>query len=198
MSSYHLEKMVTEGRFREDLYYRLNVFSLELPSLRERLEDIIELIPLFLHEYSLANDQAVPRIMRDVMQALLDYYWPGNVRQLRNIIERLSILQENGVITWDHLPAALKIAHERNTDSHTKSHSPSTELSSAYVASTASPSASNQTKSDTHGMHNEYVPARYGREGDVEKTKIMQALERTYGNKKAAAHLLGSGIPIPI
>lgn len=93
----NLEKMVTEGRFREDLYYRLNVFSLELPSLRERLEDILELVPLFLHEYSLANDQAVPRIMPDVMQALLDYYWPG-LTFVSSVT--LSILQENGVITW--------------------------------------------------------------------------------------------------
>lgn len=188
----NLERMVAEGRFREDLYYRLNVFSLELPSLRERLEDILELVPIFLHEYSLANDHAVPRIMPDVMQALLDYHWPGNIRQLRNIIERLSILQENGVITWEHLPAALKTAHERNSDNQTHSGSlSSTELSSTYIVSTVSPSNGNQTRSDTYGVHNEYVPARFGREGDKEKTKILQALERTYGNKKAAAQLLG-------
>ncbi|AYK06667.1 sigma-54 interaction domain-containing protein [Brevibacillus laterosporus] len=188
----NLEKMVAEGRFREDLYYRLNVFSLELPSLRERSEDILELVPIFLHEYSLTNNQAVPRIMPDVMQALLDYHWPGNIRQLRNIIERLSILQENGVITWEHLPAALKNAHERNSDHPAKSSSSSaTELSSAYIAATVSPSASSQTTSEIYGLHNEYVPARLEKGSDMEKTKILQALERTYGNKKAAAELLG-------
>ncbi|TPG91659.1 PAS domain-containing protein [Brevibacillus laterosporus] len=189
----NLEKMVAEGRFREDLYYRLNVFSLELPSLRERPEDILELVPIFLHEYSLANDQAVPRIMPDVMQALIDYHWPGNIRQLRNIIERLSILQENGVITWEHLPAALKIAHERSVDKQTQSGSflSSTEMSSTYVTTTVSPVAVHQTKPDTYGVHYEYAPPRFGREGDVEKTKIIQVLERTYGNKKAASQLLG-------
>jgi len=160
-----LEQMVAEGRFREDLYYRLNVFSMEIPPLRERREDIPELVQIFIHEYSVTHEQPVPRIAPDVMQALFDYHWPGNIRELRNVMERLSILQEGGVIQLEHLPGPIRTQAEFSTP---------LPLHNGYAAPlrTASPAFS------------ELNPAS-------ERERILAVLDRTYGNKKAAAELLG-------
>lgn len=157
-----LEQMVAENSFREDLYYRLNVFSLEIPSLRDRVEDIPELVQIFLQEYSNANEQPVPRLATEVMQALLEYSWPGNIRQLRNVIERLSILQEGGVVLFEHLP--LSIRSQLSTQP----------VHSNGAAAIPSPGQPTVTTLD-----------------EQEKVQIMETLQRTYGNKKAAAELLG-------
>ncbi|MDA5109135.1 sigma 54-interacting transcriptional regulator [Brevibacillus thermoruber] len=164
-----LEHMVAEGRFREDLYYRLNVFTLEIPPLRERREDIPELVQMFLHEYAIANEQPVPRIAPEVMHALIDYAWPGNIRQLRNVIERLSILQEGGVILPEHLPSAIR----------TRTMAPPPAVLPLTPPYAPVPHAS---------------PAGYSFAPDPalsERERILSALDRTYGNKKAAADLLG-------
>lgn len=164
-----LEHMVAEGRFREDLYYRLNVFTLEIPPLRERREDIPELVQMFLHEYAIANEQPVPRIAPEVMHALIDYAWPGNIRQLRNVIERLSILQEGGVILPEHLPSAIR----------TRTMAPPPAVLPLTPPYAPVPHAS---------------PAGYAFAPDPalsERERILSALDRTYGNKKAAADLLG-------
>lgn len=166
-----LEKMVADGLFREDLYYRLNVFTLEIPSLRERREDIPELVQIFLHEYAIAHEHPVPRVSPEVMQALYDYSWPGNIRQLRNVIERLSILQENGLILYDQLPSSIRMQ----------------QLEQPVIPQPRFSSA------DTHPIASaSYAASRPGFEpGGSEKERILAALERTYGNKKAAAVLLG-------
>ncbi|MFS0556169.1 sigma-54 interaction domain-containing protein [Brevibacillus sp. 179-C9.3 HS] len=168
-----LEQMVADGRFREDLYYRLNVFSLEIPPLRERREDLPELVQIFIHEYSVAHDHSVPRIAPEVMQALFEYNWPGNIRQLRNVIERLSILQENGVILPEHLPSVIR------------SHAEPTHVSviKPIVGTYAQPTPTPPSIMRPSLAHNPQ-PA-------TEKERILAALERTYGNKKAAAELLG-------
>lgn len=159
-----LEQMVAEGKFREDLFYRLNVFSLEIPPLRERKEDIPGLVQIFLNEYSVAHEHPVPRLAPEVMQAMHDYSWPGNIRQLRNIIERLSILQENGMILYEHLPLSMK--------SHMPTLLPKT--SSALI----------QEPSFLETAHPVYDETQ-------DRKRILNALDRTYGNKKAAAQLLG-------
>jgi len=159
-----LEEMVAQGRFREDLFYRLNVFSLEIPPLRERKEDILELVQIFIHEYSITHEQPVPRISPEVMQMLYDYAWPGNIRQLRNVMERLSILQEGGMILLEHLPASIRA--ERTERVH--------ELITQLPLSAP-----------------RLIPPRMEESKMNEKERILAALERTYGNKKAAADLLG-------
>lgn len=159
----NLEQMVAEERFREDLFYRLNVFSLEIPPLRRRKEDILELVQIFMHEYSITNGQPVPRIAPEVMQALYEYAWPGNIRQLRNVMERLSILQEGGIILLDHLPASIRL------DRPTREPEPP-------VHPLSDPSL---------------IPVSQGDGKMNERERIVAAIERTYGNKKAAAELLG-------
>jgi len=94
---------VQTGRFREDLYYRLNVVSMTLPSLRERKEDIPLLIEHFLQQCRITDQQA-KRISREAMQSLADYPWPGNVRELANTIERLQILTPGDTISFEDLP----------------------------------------------------------------------------------------------
>jgi Nif-specific regulatory protein len=109
-----LQKAIERGHFREDLYYRLNVFPIHLPPLRERCDDVLPLAEAFIQEIGRSIGRPPAGISREARHALLDYHWPGNVRELRNILERAAILCDGGLITTEHLalgpparPAAL-------------------------------------------------------------------------------------------
>lgn len=106
-SNRDLLEEVEAGRFREDLYYRLNVVTVYIPPLRERREDIPELVGYFLRYYNEKNRRHVPFIHPDAMRALQAYDWPGNVRELQNYIERAVILAPGDEITCDLLPDAV-------------------------------------------------------------------------------------------
>lgn len=99
-----LEKAVKEGRFREDLFYRLNVIPLHIPPLRKRREDIPLLIDYFAHEFARKRKREPLRFSKQAMDAFLRYDWPGNVRELRNLIERLTILVNSDVVSLNDLP----------------------------------------------------------------------------------------------
>ena len=99
-----LEAALARGDFREDLYYRLRVFEIRLPALRERREDIFPLAEAFLEEIGPAVGRPAAGISREAQGALLSYAWPGNVRELRNALERATILCDGGLITVEHLP----------------------------------------------------------------------------------------------
>ncbi len=103
-----LREEVDRGRFREDLYYRLNIFRLTLPPLRQRREDIPLLIDEFLGRHERAGRRA--RLSREVMRFFLDYPWPGNIRELENVIERCVFLAEDGRITLEDLPEEMLTA----------------------------------------------------------------------------------------
>ncbi len=94
---------VSEGRFREDLYYRLNVISIFLPPLRDRRDDIPLLVEHFLDKHRYQPNSGPARISQGAMSRLMDYDWPGNVRELENMIERSTVLSQGGVITEDHI-----------------------------------------------------------------------------------------------
>ena len=98
-----LRKAIERGAFREDLYYRLNVFALKLPPLRDRRDDILPLSEAFIHEIGRNIGRPPSGISRDARQALVDYDWPGNVRELRNMLERAAILADGGLIASEHL-----------------------------------------------------------------------------------------------
>ncbi len=100
------------GRFREDLYFRLNVFCLQLPPLRERIEDIPLLAEHFLKRYDSGNEYNPLRIEPDTVRCLMAYHWPGNVRELENAIERACILCDGGSVTSSCLPASLRLRDE--------------------------------------------------------------------------------------
>jgi len=102
-----LDVALARGQFREDLYYRLRVFEIRLPPLRERREDILPMAEAFLEELGPAVGRPAAGISRQAHEALLTYPWPGNVRELRNVLERASILCDGGLITLDHLPVGV-------------------------------------------------------------------------------------------
>jgi transcriptional regulator with GAF, ATPase, and Fis domain len=98
-----LQLAMTQGHFREDLYYRLNVFAIQLPALRDRRDDIMPLTEAFLTEFAQRFGRPPAGLSRDARQLLVEYRWPGNVRELHNILERAAILCEGGLITPEHL-----------------------------------------------------------------------------------------------
>jgi DNA-binding NtrC family response regulator len=102
-----LKSLVDEGRFREDLYYRLNVINIKLPSLRERKEDIPLLVEFFAKKYCDDNAKPLYRVSSEVLKVLMDYHWPGNVRELENVIERAVVLSQGEMIGRDLLPEAI-------------------------------------------------------------------------------------------
>lgn len=144
-----LEKLIKDGQFREDLYYRLNVVSIPIPPLRERIEDLPELVQLFLQESALKYKKPIPDIDPEVMVTFMHSSWSGNIRQLKNTIERLLILADDNRITSAQLPNDL-VRREYQTPLQERDN----------------------------------VPAD-------ERSKLIQALKKTYGNKMAAAKLLG-------
>ena len=158
-----LQKMIQLGQFREDLFYRLNVFAIQLPPLRERRDDVLALSEAFLKELGRSIGRPPAGISRDARDRLMEYHWPGNVRELRNILERAAILCEGGLITTAHLtltPASLA--------------SPASPASLASPASPASPAG-----------------APSGELQSVERAMIEQALKAAKFNKSKAAKQLG-------
>ena len=104
----NLEQKIKDGTFREDLFYRLNIVSLNIPPLRERREDIIPLIDYFVEKYAKENGREKLSLSRETVDLLLKYNFPGNVRELENIVERAVVLSRNDVITLNDLPNVVK------------------------------------------------------------------------------------------
>lgn len=104
----NLEELIAQGRFREDLYYRLNVVSVSLPPLRERREDIVELTMHFLHRAAKANGKSSIDLDDDAFAALQGYHWPGNIRELQNVIERAVVLADDSLIRLEDLPVEIR------------------------------------------------------------------------------------------
>ncbi len=157
-----LEDEVTEGRFREDLYYRLNVISIDLPALKDRPSDIPVLAYHFLKKYATEFDKQVLDISPDVLQRLLRHPFNGNVRELENIIERAVALEEGDSISMMSMPPGIS------------------EASQSYQLSNI---GSGQLPDDGVNLD--------GLISDIERRLIEQALERTGGRKQDAARLLG-------
>jgi transcriptional regulator with GAF, ATPase, and Fis domain len=161
-----LERAIANNQFREDLYYRLNVFAIRLPPLRERRDDILPLSEVFLLEIGRGLGRPPAGISRDARQTLVGYHWPGNVRELRNILERAAILCDGGLITAQHLalntPAA-PIPHVRRREMSA--------LPRPSTAADAGPSGGNLS--------------------EMERAMIEQALQTARFNKSRAALALG-------
>ena len=111
----NLEELIRGGLFREDLYYRLNIFPITVPPLRERKTDILLLADYFVEKYNAANHKGIRRISTTSIDMLMRYHWPGNVRELQNCIERAVILSEDNVIHGYHLPPTLQTAESSGT-----------------------------------------------------------------------------------
>lgn len=114
-----LEQAVQAGTFRSDLYYRLNVFSIYMPPLRERRADVLLLADHFLEKYGRQNGRSIKRISTPAIDMLTSYHWPGNVRELENVVERATLVCEGNVIHGYHLPPTLQTAEGSGTVTRT-------------------------------------------------------------------------------
>ena len=144
-----LEEAVKEGDFREDLYHRLNEFSIEVPRLRERQEDLMLFINLFLDQANKELEKEVEGFSPDAVEALIQYSWPGNLRELKNIVKRMVLLTPTAVVPKELLPREIRVAKIED-------------------------------KKDDYALFN----------AKNEQERILDALEKTGGNKSKAARLL--------
>jgi Nif-specific regulatory protein len=164
-----LERAISQNQFREDLYYRLNVFAIYLPALRERPDDVLPLSEAFLAEIGCNIARPAAGISKDARERLLDYHWPGNVRELRNILERASILCEGGLITPEHLAIGLGIRPAARVAFREP----------AAMTPVAEPQRPPQAVSSAGDLKS------------LERDMIEQALQRVRFNKSEAARALG-------
>lgn len=107
-----LEELIHQKAFRKDLFYRLNVIKIELPPLRERKDDIPLLVKHFIGVYGRENNKEIEGVSVDVLELLMNYDWPGNIRELENLIERAAVLSRSKLITRDNLPPFLISSRE--------------------------------------------------------------------------------------
>jgi DNA-binding NtrC family response regulator len=168
------EEAIRLGRLREDLFYRLNTFTLSIPPLRDRTEDIPELAQVFLQRFCTKMNKPLLTIQSEAYDALLRYRWPGNVRELQNVIERAVVLTQGSMITRRNLP------HEV---AHATSFEPGTAQGGAFSGSdmSESPPQIRALLTDSQSFNL----------AEREKAALMAALDQCNGNKKKAAELLG-------
>ncbi len=109
-----MQELIQEGKFREDLYYRLNVIPIFIPPLREHKEDIPELTIYFMNLYYEESGKKPKRFSKEAMNALMDYDWPGNVRQLKNVVERIMIMISHDEVMEQDVKWALNIKQNQS------------------------------------------------------------------------------------
>jgi Nif-specific regulatory protein len=141
-----LEQLMAEGRFREDLYYRLNVFPIHVPPLRSRKSDIMLLADYFTEKYSSKNNKNIKRISTPAIQLLTSYHWPGNVRELENCIERAVLISTDDVIHGNHLPPSLQSAESTGTEIHNTLQQAIDELEKELILDALKSCSGNMTK----------------------------------------------------
>jgi Nif-specific regulatory protein len=110
-----MERAIAAGTFREDLYYRLNVFTIFVPPLRERKADLLLLVDHFLEKFSHEHRKSIKRISTPAIDMLMSYHWPGNVRELENTLERAVLMCDGQVVHGHHLPPSLQTAEASGT-----------------------------------------------------------------------------------
>jgi DNA-binding NtrC family response regulator len=159
----NLSNEVMHKRFREDLYYRLNVITIHIPPLRERKNDILLLFTHFLNDHELIRGETFT-IEPSVFECLQHYHWPGNVRELKNVVERLASLSQDRIIRVNNLPPEIRMPGE---------HRSQPDMPAAY---------------ESHCVDRE---DRKQEKSSFEKQKIIYTLDKCYGNVSRAARELG-------
>jgi DNA-binding NtrC family response regulator len=142
----NLEELVAEKKFREDLFYRLNVVFIHLPSLRERAEDIPLLADHFLRKYAVENAKPVSQISQEALEHLARYGWPGNVRELENVIERAVTLSHHSIILPEDLPRRLTVEPAEDSSRSLPSRIPLSELEKLYLQKVLEETGGNKKK----------------------------------------------------
>lgn len=165
-----LKQLVQEGKFREDLYFRLNVVHIQMPPLRDRREDVALLAAAFLKEFARENNKELKPLSPEALHAVRNYLWPGNVRELRTAMEHGVVMCNSDRIELQHLPPQLQAASSPPVAGKTSGDPP--------------PDNGNNTQNGLvpHGVLNLSL---------LERNAIRQALAQSNGNRTAAALLLG-------
>ena len=177
-----LEALIRSGRFREDLYYRLNVITVRTPSLRERREDIFELAVHFLGQHARRVGKSVTHLEDAAVEALVAYDWPGNIRELENTLQRAVVLADGPAVTLDDLPSEIRRSSRRRVRPV-----PARELA---TVSTPSPSSSPPKTWTEPSASNSFDDLDAEVEA-YERRRLIDAMTDAQGNKSEAARLLG-------
>jgi transcriptional regulator with GAF, ATPase, and Fis domain len=196
-----LEALIEAGRFREDLYYRLNVICLHTPALRQRREDIIELASFFLKLHAERTGKVLTHVEPDAVELLMGHDWPGNIRELENVIERAVVLADGPALTMEDLPPEVRQPLRRRVRSRASL--------AAVAAGAADPEGAGfrgGSFRDTGARTQPTDPAGRDRRGTgggeageewnaeflaFERQRLLDALREAEGNKSVAARLLG-------
>jgi DNA-binding NtrC family response regulator len=168
-TSRDLGRLVREGNFREDLFYRLNVLPIRVPPLRERREDMVALVEVLGEDMALRNGQQPPELSADALALLCAQVWRGNIRELRNVLEQAMMRSDSNRITALHLELVLR-------------ESGVAQLAAAPVAAAPDPAATAATPR---------IAPLADQVAELERKAIALAMTATRGNKVAAAHMLG-------
>jgi transcriptional regulator with GAF, ATPase, and Fis domain len=163
-----LEKLIAEGRFRQDLYYRLNGITIQVPPLRDRCEDIPELALHFLTVHSRRHAKAVSQIDDDALAYLKAFHWPGNIRQLENAIQRAVVVAERPTITVEELPAEIVTA-----------------------CNGANAAGSWHSRNTRFSLETNGIEAERDERDQRERERLVRALAEAKGNKAEAARAMG-------
>ena len=196
----NLEQMVREKTFREDLYYRLNVMRIRMPSLKDRLSDVPELVDFMLQRLAKDRGSKITQVSKDAMQVLCRYTWPGNVRELENAIQRSFVLAQGDTILKKDLPKELLQSVE------TAGEPPAESVSREHVSREQSvpvepvPPVLHQESNIHHLSYEELLDLVYARIREkysdnlvqnIEKEFMIRALQETSGNQVKTSNLLG-------
>ncbi len=168
-----LEEMVAKGRFREDLYYRLNGFTIRIPPLRERRQDILLLLEWFLARFRKELGKDIHGFSPDVLETLLNYAWPGNIRQLQSVLKQAIVQATGPVLISDFLPGELR--SQETADAHPGTHAEAGDLPALIHRRLEG------------GSRNLYAEALES----MERTLLAAVLDHTHGNQSKAAEILG-------
>jgi DNA-binding NtrC family response regulator len=180
-----LEKLIREGKFREDLYYRLNVFPIQAPPLRQRIEDIPELVAHFLRVCAQRCKKHIESVDDEALALLKSYSWPGNIRQLENTLERAVVVCDGPVITVAELPEDIVAATHTAADQpwarpRRADRNGQAVNGHALAAPTGNPPMGSLPTGSLRGEHER-----------LERDQLVRALAAAGGNKAEAARALG-------
>ena len=178
-----LEDLIRTGRFREDLYYRLNVIGLNSPPLRQRLEDVLDLAQHFIRKFATQMGKTIDGVAPNAADALLSYSWPGNIRELENVVERAVVLSEDSELSLEDLPAEIVTAASAIRSKVAGVNNPETEIPTEFGASKSRRLMFCGSDSQGLGLAEEL--------DDIERRRLVDALTAAGGNKAKAARLLG-------
>ncbi len=184
-SNQNLGLLVQEGCFRADLYYRINVLNLVIPPLRERKEDIPLLAANILRRYNQTSPQHLT-FAPEALEILQLYSWPGNVRQLENVLERLIVIAENNIITGANVEAALAGEPQIGEIDHRQ-----LAVTRSITDSSAADQLSNSSEKQLQDLYQQKSQNEEGLLSKIEKETIMKVLQQVNGRKQEAARILG-------